>query len=407
MEERNIPKLRFLEFKSIWEKKKIADFGDVVTGSTPSTSNREYYDGEYLFVSPADIDKNRYVYTTSTTLTKEGFEKCRKIKKGAPLFVCIGSTIGKVGQATVDCATNQQINSVICNSKNIDDFVFNLLELKSKRIALLAGNQAVPIVNKTTFQSYSFFIPDKPEQQKIASFLSAVDTKIEQLTRKKDLLEQYKKGVMQKLFPAPSAGSGTTGKAQHPELRFKDKHGNNFPDWEVTTFGEIARFINGKAYKQAELLDEGKYEVLRVGNLFSNNDWYYSDLELKEDKYIDQGDLIYAWSASFGPFYWEGDKAIYHYHIWKVEPFESVAKDFLYYLFEYDKDKILSESQGATMFHITKGNMESREIFVPSKKEQLKISKFIQKIDRKIKLALEELEKAQTFKKGLLQHMFV
>ena len=76
--------------------------------------------------------------------------------------------------------------------------------------------------------------------------------------------------------------------------------------------------LNGRAYKQPELLDEGKYKVLRVGNFFTNSTYYYSNLELEEDKYCDNGDLLFAWSASFGAFIWNGGKVIYHYHIWKV-----------------------------------------------------------------------------------------
>ena len=91
-------------------------------------------------------------------------------------------------------------------------------------------------------------------------------------------------------------------------------------DWEVKKLGEVAKFINGKAYKQEELLNEGKYRVLRVGNLNTSTEWYWSDLELDEDKYVNNGDLMYAWSASFGPSFWEQEKTIYHYHIWKVLP---------------------------------------------------------------------------------------
>ena len=94
---------------------------------------------------------------------------------------------------------------------------------------------------------------------------------------------------------------------------------------------QVCRFINGRAYKQPELLSEGKYPVLRVGNFFTNSNWYYSNLELEEDKYCDYGDLLYAWSASFGPRIWDGEKSIYHYHIWKILPKENIIlKKFLY-----------------------------------------------------------------------------
>ena len=102
---------------------------------------------------------------------------------------------------------------------------------------------------------------------------------------------------------------------------YKDSPLGKIPgDWEVKLLGEVATFINGKAYKQEELLTEAKYKVLRVGNFFTKGDWYYSNLEMDEDKYVNDGDLMYAWSASFGPKFWIGEKTIFHYHIWKVIP---------------------------------------------------------------------------------------
>lgn len=79
--------------------------------------------------------------------------------------------------------------------------------------------------------------------------------------------------------------------------------------WEWRQLGEVATLINGRAYKQEELLTAGATPVLRVGNFFTNKNWYYSDLKLEENKYCETGDLLYAWSASFGP------KSIFHYHI--------------------------------------------------------------------------------------------
>lgn len=104
--ERKEPRLRFPEFEGEWEISQIRDFGKVITGNTPPTSQSEYYGGDRLFVSPFDIQTNRFVHRTKTTLTEEGFKRGRKICKSSVLFVCIGSTIGKVGQAAVDCVTN-------------------------------------------------------------------------------------------------------------------------------------------------------------------------------------------------------------------------------------------------------------------------------------------------------------
>lgn len=139
--------------------------------------------------------------------------------------------------------------------------------------------------------------------------------------------------------------------------------------------GEVCKLHNGRTYKRSELLSEGKYPVLRVGNFFTNQNWYFSDLELDENKYCDDKDLLYAWSASFGPRIWHGGKVIYHYHIWKVEPDPSlVTRDYLYYFFDYDKDLIQKEQgAGATMIHVSKRSMEARNIPLPPLEEQRRI----------------------------------
>ena len=139
--------------------------------------------------------------------------------------------------------------------------------------------------------------------------------------------------------------------------------------------GEVCQFINGRAYNKQELLNKGKYTVLRVGNFFTNDHWYYSDLELEENKYCDTGDLLYAWSASFGPKIWDGGKVIYHYHIWKVIPNKDlVTKEFLYHLLDWDKDQIkIDQGAGTTMTHVSKGSMEERLVNIPPLPEQQRI----------------------------------
>lgn len=152
--------------------------------------------------------------------------------------------------------------------------------------------------------------------------------------------------------------------------------------WEWVRLGSGVKFINGRAYKKTELLtDSNLTPVLRVGNLFTNSSWYYSDLKLDEDKYIDNGDLIYAWSASFGPRIWNGGHVIYHYHIWKTVIKKSIDKKFLYY-FLSDPHNVLGETKlhGSTMKHVTKTNMEKLPFPLPPLEEQKRIVAKIEKI---------------------------
>ncbi|MDO9161308.1 MAG: restriction endonuclease subunit S [Methylococcaceae bacterium] len=145
--------------------------------------------------------------------------------------------------------------------------------------------------------------------------------------------------------------------------------------WRRQKLQDVCELVNGRAYSKPELLSEGKYRVLRVGNFFTNNHWYYSDLELEEKKYCDNGDLLYAWSASFGPRVWSGEKVIFHYHIWKVIPDRMlVEQKFLFYFFVWDTEQIKEDQgTGTTMIHVSKGSMEDRDIFVPPIPEQHRI----------------------------------
>ena len=136
---------------------------------------------------------------------------------------------------------------------------------------------------------------------------------------------------------------------------------------------EVIQFINGRAYKKEELLSNGKYKVLRVGNFFTNNSWYYSDLELPEDKYCNNDDLLYAWSASFGPKIWKGDKTIFHYHIWNLKYSEILFRDYLYYYLLFDKTQVKKSTTGSTMIHVSMENMNPRLIPIPPINEQRRI----------------------------------
>lgn len=199
-----VPRLQFTEFRNAedWKEWKVGELGDVITGNTPSTSKPQYYEGEYNFVSPADISDQRFIESTKTTLSKLGFEQTRQIPTGSVLFVCIGSTIGKVAQNMHLCATNQQINSLVPFSSFSGDFIYYLLLRESNRIAELAGNQAVPIINKSTFSDVSVRCPqEKEEQERVAGYLGTLDDLIYAQSQKIDALKIHKKGLMQQLFP--------------------------------------------------------------------------------------------------------------------------------------------------------------------------------------------------------------
>ncbi|HEL2473335.1 TPA: restriction endonuclease subunit S, partial [Streptococcus suis] len=238
----NIPAYRFQGYTDAWELRKLGEVAEIITGTTPSTFDEENYGGKRLFVSPVDIQDNRYITETLTTLTEKGHLLGRELRPGATLFVSIGSTIGKVAQLKDFATSNQQINAVISGDKIDDDFIFTGLEKKSAQIKNLSSQQAVPIINKSTFSNIEFEFPTLPEQKAIGTFFSTLDQHITLHQRKLDTLKEQKKTYLKLLFPA----KGQT----KPALRFQGFE----DDWKEVKLGEVL-IKNSKRNKDLRIIN--------------------------------------------------------------------------------------------------------------------------------------------------------
>lgn len=238
----------------------------------------------------------------------------------------------------------------------------------------------VPDIKKNEIELYSLSV-----QETIADKLDAVGRVIELRQQQLQKLDELVKARFIELFGDPVL----------------NQHG-----WRKVALEVNATLLNGRAYKQDELLDSGKYPVLRVGNFFSNRGWYYSDLELDDDKYCDNGDLLYAWSASFGPQIWNGGKVIYHYHIWKVLVGEAYNRQFLCKLLEYATESLMGDTHGIAMMHLTKSGMEKTEFIVPPIERQEQFAAFVEQADKSKVAVQKALDEAQLLFDSLMQKYF-
>ena len=187
----NVPNLRFPEFQGEWEKCKLGDYGKVVTGNTPPTKDSENYkNGTYLWASPADLGTIKSITETKTMLSAQGFSKTRTLPKGSVLVTCIGSTIGKAGMATKEMSTNQQINSIVVNDNNDNEFVYYAIQSAFPRYLSSIAVQAVPIISKSAFELLPNNRPYLQEQKKIGKFLSMLD---ERIATQNKIIEDLKK----------------------------------------------------------------------------------------------------------------------------------------------------------------------------------------------------------------------
>lgn len=407
-----IPELRFPEFEKEvgWNSTPLDDLCELITkGTTPTTLGYSYTDSGVNFIKIESILDGNINLEKSAFISIECNEALKRsqLNEDDILFSIAGAlgVVTTVGKEILPANTNQALSIVRLKNKKQKDYVQAFLKsnIISSEIQKIKAGAAQPNISLNQVSNFRILIPEnKNEQQKIASCLSSLDEVIAAHSQKLELLKDHKKGLMQNLFPSNTGGE----RSRTPKDRFKEFEKDG--DWEEKKLGDVADFINGKAYKQEELLTTGKYRVLRVGNFFTNNEWYYSDLELDEDKYCEKDDLLYAWSASFGPHIWKEEKVIYHYHIWKVKNKIGVDRQFLYNLLDYETFRMKAKSlNGFALMHITKGTIEAWESMIPkSKEEQQKIASCLSSLDVLIKAQVDKIEQLKLHKKGLMQGLF-
>lgn len=284
------------------------------------------------------------------------------------------------------------------NEETVNTFIYQYVHWKQFRtyakanMTGSAGQQRVP----TDFlDTYPMLLPPLPEQRKIAAVLSAADRSITATEKLIAKLADLKQALMQQLL---TKGIGHT--------EFKPSPLGLIPkSWVAVELGEICTLNNGRAYKLTEWEKAGT-PVIRLQNLTgSGNNYYYSNLKLPDNQYVHPGDLLYMWSASFGPYIWNGPKAIYHYHIWKMSCNQQLQQNYLYHVLGFMTESWKNGTNGSTMLHLTKESMERVNISLPPLPEQRKIAGVLSTVDRKLSAAKVKLAKAKDLKQGLMNDL--
>ena len=229
-------------------------------------------------------------------------------------------------------------------------------------------------------------IPPREDQERIVEELDCLSCVIEKKREQLRELDALAQSIFYQMFGDPIT---------------------NEKGWGVKKLKDVSTLLNGRAYKQNELLDFGKYKVLRVGNFFTNSNFYYSDLELEEDKYCDNGDLLFAWSASFGAFIWNGDKVIYHYHIWKVL-YDKQKLDIDYYRFLLNTmtTYFMKDVHGIGMVHLTKAGMEQYDLPIPPLALQQEFADKIEAIEKQKALIKQSITQTETLFNARMDYYF-
>lgn len=401
-----VPALRFNQFSGDW---KVERFGNLLI---KSRLGGNYENSEEVTQFPLIkmgnlgrgnivVDKVMYIPSGSEISSDD------EIKEG-DLFFNTRNTLELVGKVAI---WKNELPKAFYNSNlmyiKFEDNYFMNYRLNSfegiKGLRRLAtGTTSVAAIYTKDLLKLKLTIPTLPEQQKIAAFLSAVDEKIQQLRQKKALLEKYKKGVMQKLFPKKAG--------QAPELRFTQPNGSNYPDWQEKKLGEVASYFSGgtpssknKAYYS------GIIPFIGSGNINDESvDSFITEEALNNSsaKLVEKGDLLYAlYGATSGEVGVSKINGAINQAVLCIRTTE--IKEFLFHWLSYSKELIIKTYLQGGQGNLSASIIKSISCSFPSKEEQQKIADFLSGIDQKINQVETQINQTQTFKKGLLQQMFV
>lgn len=395
------PKLRFKEFDGDWSSVSLLEISTLITkGTTP----KQFIEGNINFLKIEAITQNGFDLSKCQTISDEINNKELKrsvLMEGDILFAIAGATIGKnaiVQKELLPANTNQALAIIRLKENYSKIFISKVLNspLMEKYIDINISTGAQPNLNLQQIGSFSFALPKLEEQTKIASFLSNVDEKINQLTQKHALLSQYKQGMMQKLFSQ--------------QIRFKADDGSEFGEWEDKKLGEISKtFSGGTPQSSNKSFYEGTIPFIKSGEISKNTtEQCINDLALEKSsaKLVKKGDLLYAlYGATSGQVAISQIDGAINQAVLCIRS-ELNTKYLLNFLLLKKEEILTTYLQGG------QGNLSAsilKEIYIPTPclEEQTKIANFLSAIDQKIEVVAQQIEQAKTWKKGLLQQMFV
>ena len=403
------PKLRFKEFDKAFSRNTIKELAKIYVG-------RDLVEDAY---SPIKTETHIYpIYSNS--VDNEGlygyynFEEFN-FDDDALTVVGRGAGLGKAfyrqgGFGTIGRLLSLTPKDKSFHPKYLSDYINDKLIIHNE-------SGGIPQLPRSSLENYEVVLPSYEEQTKIASFLSNVDEKISQLTQKHELLSQYKQGMMQKLFSQ--------------QIRFKADDGSEFGEWEEVKFSGIFNFHQTNSYSRALLAEYGEIMNIHYGDIHTKFSMLFDvnkesvpflndevdTSKIAKEQFLKVGDLVIADASedykdigkSIEVISLNNQKVVAGLHTYIARPVKPFALGFCGYMMQTFpvREQIKKLATGISVLGISKTNLGKVELKVPSLEEQTKIANFLSAIDQKIEVVVQQIEQAKTWKKGLLQQMFV
>lgn len=398
------PKLRFNEFDGSWEEKRLGEVCNKIQdgnyGFDYPKSHEFLSKGVPFLTSKALGEDGEIINSKIDYISQEKHSSLKKaqIKPADILFTNRGANVGAIGEVgdfIEEGNIGPQLTLLRANREIIlPKFLKYCMKtpVLNKQVRSQDSGSAMNFFGIKATSKFKLCIPGLIEQQKIADFLSAVDKKISLLGEKRALLEQYKKGVMQKLFKQ--------------EMRFKDDDGSDFPSWKLDAVGSyleefkervpvdtelpvLTSSRTGLYLQERKVINDGEYGVLPKG--------YFTYRHMSDD-------LVFKFNLNRD---WDKAAISKEYPVFRAVGMNSYFLELALNEGDDFTRFAIQQKVGGTRTRLYFKNLVKLKLPIPCLKEQNKIADFLQKIDEKIGLVKKQIELTQTFKKGLLQQMFV
>lgn len=359
-----------------YESLPLGELGKIVTGKTPKTENPENFGTDYMFIGPTDLHKHFFITSSERMISAKGLESIKgSALNGVSVLVgCIGWDMGNVGVVEGKCATNQQINSITnIHGKYNPLYIYYWLKTKKDFLYQQASVTRTPILNKTDFSSIRINLPkERNYQDKVVGLLAAIDKKVELNNRINAELEAMAKTLYDYWFVQfdfPDA-NGKPYKTSGGKMVYNQTLKREIPEgWSDVSLVDIATFTNGIAcQKYYPNGDEPIYKVIKIREFSSGFDNTSESVHqgVPEKVVVNDGDILFSWSATLEVQLWTGGTGALNQHIFKVTS-DSYPKTF--YFFEVLKYlehfKMVAELRKTTMGHITKDHLVTSRISLP------------------------------------------
>lgn len=392
-----------------WDVLRLNDLTTQIVDGTHFTPN--YIENGIPFLRVTDIQTKNIDFAGLKFISKEehDFLKLRCSPGKGDILLSKNGTIGLIKIVDWDWEFSIFVSLALIKTKKeiYNQYLKYLLQSEIVWWQIKLRAKQGTVLNLHLEEIRDLEIPKAPyeDQVKIAKILSTADAVIEKTQAAIDKYKAIKQGMLHDLFTRGidiSTGKLRPKYEDAPELYKESKLGWVPKEWEVEESCNVVRFINGRAYSIHEWETTG-IPVIRLQNLTGSGEtYYYSNLELPENQYCKKGDLLYMWSATFGPHIWKGDKAIFHYHIWKVECSKKMLQQYYYYDLLRFTETVLEGANGSTMAHITKEAMDKRLTITPAIDEQKHITNKLLSVDNQLQTEQKYLLKLQQLKTGLM-----